>query len=202
MLEPERGKSLVLKPDSRVSMSTSSPCALLGPVPCAVLPDVHAAVDLNTRRNPQALCHSGGSPGFNTLISCITFSRNQAVLDVRAEFKGRVALPDTGFTEVEAHLKIQLGQRFSHTWEAASVIDYVFPAAEPVLPVWTYPSAIDNGSLMLGLRGVGLCLYIGTMVISSTFLTGMGSAYGLSTDSYSVMHRLTCIVFCSTEFYF
>lgn len=113
MLEPERGKSLVLKPDSRVSMSTSSPCALLGP--CAVLPDVHVAVDLNTRRNPQALCHSGGSPGFNTLISCITFSRNQDVLDVRAEFKSRVALPDTGFTEVEAHLKIQLGQRFSHT---------------------------------------------------------------------------------------
>lgn len=102
----------MLKHDSCVSMSTSSPCALLGT--CTVLPDVHAAVDLNTRRNPQALYHSGGSPDFNTLISCITFSRNQA-LDVRAEFKSRVALPDTGFTEVEAHLKIQLGQRFSHT---------------------------------------------------------------------------------------
>lgn len=125
ILEPERGKSLLWTPDSHVSMSTFPLHVLLGP--CAVLPDFHAVIDLNTTRNHWALCHSI-LRYFNTLLSYTMFSRNQAALDVKGDFKkSKMALKDTGFTEVEAHLKIQLIRDKTHLGSCFS--DYVSSAA-------------------------------------------------------------------------
>lgn len=56
------------------------------------------------------------------------FSRNQAALDLKGDFKkSKMALKDTGFTEVEAHLKIQLIRDPAHLGSCFS--DYVSSAA-------------------------------------------------------------------------
>lgn len=55
------------------------------------------------------------------------FSRNQAALDLKGDFKkSKMALKDTGFTEVEAHLKIQLIGDPAHLGSCFS--DYVSSA--------------------------------------------------------------------------